>query len=195
MIDVTERLAWFKDTILPYQGALRSKLGRMVPEGCDLDDLVAEALARAYAVDGWQKVTGGRQYLFRIARNLLIDAARRNAVVSFDFVADLDSLQSDSSTERGITARDELRHLQRIIDTLPLQCRRVFILRRIRERSLGDIADELGLSVSTVEKHLAKAVMLVAQAIAKSEEWGFEPESGSSKREEPHRRGGRASLR
>ena len=193
--DVTERFKWFKDTVLPHQEVLRRKLRGMIPDGYDLDDLVAESLARAYAADGWSKITNSRQYLFRIARNLLIDAARRNSVVSFDFVADLESLQSDSSTERGLTARDELRRIQRIIDTLPSQCKRVFILRRIHDQSLGGIAGEMGLSVSTVEKHLAKAVMLIARAMAESEEWSFERELRSSKSTGENRRGSRASIR
>lgn len=194
MIDLDERLAWFKISILPHQGALRMRLKRMVSCASDLEDLVSETLARAFAADDWSRISNGKHYLFRIARNIMIDAARRNAVVSFDLVADIESLQTDCSTESTLSARDELRQVQRVIDNLPPQCRRVFVLRRVQELSLGEIAEEMGLSVSTVEKHLAKAVMLLARAIAEIEEWGFERERRSSELVDAGR-GSRSSLR
>lgn len=195
MNDLAERLSWFKSTILPHQGALRARLRRMLSADADLDDIVAETLARAYATDDWAKISNSKHYLFRIARNLLIDGARRNAVVSFDYVADIESLQADFSTESALSARDELRHVQRAIDGLPPQCRRVFVRRRINELSLGEIAEEMGLSVSTVEKHLAKAVMLLARAMAEIEECSFEREGQSSERQANAGRGSRVSLR
>jgi RNA polymerase sigma factor (sigma-70 family) len=172
--DLEERLIWFKTTILPHQGALRSRLRRIAPPNLDLDDLVSETLSRAWAAPDWRQVTSGRAYLFMIARNLLIDAARRNAIVYFDQVADFDTLRHDISPEAGLTARDELRRLETIIASLPEQARRVFVLRRVFEHSMIEIAEEMGLSVSTVEKHLAKAIMIVAKAIAKNEDWSVE---------------------
>ena len=173
MVDLAERITWFKARILPHEGALRVRMRRAAGTEADLDDLVSEALVRAYGADDWAGIADGRHYLFRIARNVLIDNARRNALVSFDSVADLDDSQADSRTETGISARDELRQVQRAIEAMPPQCRRVFVLRRVHERSIGEIAAEMELSVSTVEKHLGKAVLLLARAIAEIEEGVF----------------------
>lgn len=174
MTDLDERLDWFKTVILPHQGALRGRLRRMAPPGADLDDLVAEVLARAWAARDWSRITAGRAYLFMIARNMLIDAARRDAVVSFDQVADFDALRHDCQTETTLDARDELRRLDTIIAGLPEQARRVFTLRRVQGFSMGEIAEQMSLSVSTVEKHLANALMLVTRALAVTENWSVE---------------------
>ncbi len=174
MDDLVKRLEWFKAVILPQEAALRARLRRICPAGFDVDNLVAESLARAYAARDIDRVTAGRGYLFAIARNLMIDAARRDAIVSLDFVAELDTLRADDSLEASLSARAELRWLQTVIDTLPPQCRRVFLLRRVYDLSLAEIAADMALSVSTVEKHLAKAVMRVAKALAEREERGFE---------------------
>ncbi|MET0374661.1 MAG: sigma-70 family RNA polymerase sigma factor [Rhizorhabdus sp.] len=173
MVDLVGRSSWFKARILPHEGALRVRMRRAAGNETDLDDLVSEALARAYGAHDWADIADGRHYLFRIARNVLIDTARRNALISFDSVADLDDSQADSRTENGISARDELRQVQRAIEAMPPQCRRVFILRRVHERSIGEIAAEMELSVSTVEKHLGKAVQLLARAIAEIDEGVF----------------------
>ncbi|WP_347302570.1 sigma-70 family RNA polymerase sigma factor [Croceibacterium sp. TMG7-5b_MA50] len=170
---VRARLEWYKAAILPHEGALRARLRRVLPDGADVDDMVAEAMARAYAAGDIAESATGRAYLFRIARNLVIDAARRSKIVSFEMVADLELLGSDTTTLDRIEARDELRHLQAIIDTLPPQCRRAFVLRRVYDWSVGAIAEDMGLSVSTVDKHLARAALKVSQAIGQYEGNGF----------------------
>lgn len=166
MTDRHEKTAWFKAQILPHEAELRRRLQRLrIP---DVEDVVSETLARAYATENWRRVDRGRAFVFQILRNLLVDAARRDNIVSIDFVADLERLHLEDGRpgpEAVVTARDELRQLQRAIDTLPAQARRVFLLRRIEELSPGEIAVQMGLSVSTVEKHLAKAMLAVALAL------------------------------
>ncbi|MDX3909096.1 MAG: sigma-70 family RNA polymerase sigma factor [Sphingobium sp.] len=167
---VRAKLEWFKTTLLPHEAALRGRLRRILPPTQELEDTVAEVLARAYATENWEPVTAGRAYLFTIARNLVIDNARRNKIVSFETIADLELLQSDTGLEGQLHARDALRQVEIIVEALPIQCRRVFVLRRIHEKSMGEIAEEMGLSVSTVEKHLAKAIAMVMRAWSQREE-------------------------
>ena len=63
-------------------------------------------------------------------------------------------------------AHVELRQVQRAIETLPPPCRRVLVLHRIQQCPISEIAAEMELSVSAVEKHLGQAVALLARAIA-----------------------------
>jgi RNA polymerase sigma-70 factor (ECF subfamily) len=167
------RLNWFKAVILPHEAAVRARLRRLCPPGFDVDNLVAESLARAYCAKDIERITAGRGYLLAIARNLLLDAARRETIVSLEFVADFDLLRSDDSPEATLTARDELRRLLAAVETLPPQCRRVFLLRRVHGHSSREIAQEMALSVSTVEKHLAKSISLLAQALGDAGDLGL----------------------
>jgi RNA polymerase sigma factor (sigma-70 family) len=166
------RLSWFKSVILPHEAALRRRVRRLATPDMDVDDIVAEVLVRAYSVAGYERIDRGRNFLFTVARNLLTDLARRRAVVSFDMMADLESLavaDEAPSSESVVSARDELRRLQRIVDAMPPQCRKVFLMRRIDELPLADIAARLALSVSTVEKHLAKAMTLLTRGMEESD--------------------------
>ncbi|ETI59401.1 RNA polymerase sigma-70 factor [Sphingobium sp. C100] len=171
---VRAKLEWFKTVILPQEAALRGRLRRILPSTHELDDMVAEVMTRAYATENWENVTTGRAYLFTIARNLVIDTARRNKVVSFETIADLELLGGENNIEAQLHAREALRQVETIVESLPPQCRRVFILRRIHEKSMLEIAEEMSLSVSTVEKHLAKAIAIVMRAWAEREETDFE---------------------
>ncbi len=168
--ELRAKLDWFQAVILPHQTALRSRLSRILRSTQDLDDTVAEVLTRAWSTVDWARVDHGRAYLFNIARNLIIDEARRDKIVSFEQIADLELLQSHTSLEAQLHARDELRWLQDFLPQLPRQCRRVFHMRRVQEKSLREIAEEMSLSVSTVEKHLAKAVQLIMRARWQREE-------------------------
>lgn len=173
MSSIRAKLEWFKLTILPHEAALRARLRRIMPRRIDIDDLVAETMARAYATEDYGRITAGRAYIFQIARNLIIDEARRNRVVGFDQLVDADLLTDTVSTEAALEARDELRRLQTIIDTLPIQCRRAFILRRVFGKSGSEIAEEMGLAVSTVDKHIARATLKVMEALGEYEDFGF----------------------
>lgn len=170
---VRARLDWFKQSILPHEGALRSRLRRVMSRSHEVDDLVAECMTRAYAGGDMHRPQSGKAFLFQIARNLLIDEARREKIVSLELVAELDVLHADTSTEDALHARDELRHLQAILDTLPPQCRRAFILRRVHGKSVKEIAEEMQLSVFTVDKHLTRAAVKIMQAIGQFEGAGF----------------------
>ncbi|MFT3967625.1 MAG: sigma-70 family RNA polymerase sigma factor [Sphingobium sp.] len=130
-------------------------------------------MARAYAATDFERITAGRPYLFQITRNLIIDEVRRDKVVSFEALGDVDLITADVSAERRLQARDELRRLEAIIEALPIQCRRAFLLRRVHDKSVKEIAEEMGLSVSTVDKHIGRASVKVMQALGQFEDFDF----------------------
>ncbi len=181
MSDPTEKIRWFQEVILPCRGILRGRLRRILPDHVDLDDIVAEALARAFAVEDWQQIRSGLAFLHRTARNLLIDQARREAVVSFDYMADLEELGRGVNYEGMLNARDELRRLETLVKALPQQQRRAFLLRRVEGYSIADVAAEMGLSVSTVENHLSRALASITRGTMDSEDYGVErPATGQN---------------
>ena len=171
MNDRYEKLCWFKETVYPHQAILRQRIRRILNDSHEVDDVVAEALARTFAADNWRDIRNGLALMTRIARNILIDRQRREVIVSFDLMADIEDLQRSVSYEGMLTARDELRRLERVIEALPPQPKRAFILRRVQGNSLAEVADIMGLSVSTIEKHLTKALQAVTRALAEQEDY------------------------
>lgn len=165
-----DRYLWFKTVVLPHEPALYARLRHILRNRDDAADVAAEAMARAYATADYDRIVHGRAFLYRIAHNLLVDAARRARIVAIDSVANLDDIHVDHGVEAGLHARDALRRVQAIVDSLPPQCRRVFLMRRVQDLSTTAIADLLGLSVSTVEKHLTKALARIVQATRDSED-------------------------
>lgn len=51
--------------------------------------------------------------------------------------------------------------IKAIVDSLPDQCKKVFILSRVSELKNKEISDRLGISIKTVEKHISKALSIL----------------------------------
>jgi RNA polymerase sigma-70 factor (ECF subfamily) len=60
--------------------------------------------------------------------------------------------------EQQASGQEQMRLLLRVVNGLPPKCRDVFVLRMIEGLSQFEIAERLGISVSTVEKHLARGL-------------------------------------
>lgn len=58
-------------------------------------------------------------------------------------------------------SKDIINKINGLIDKLPPKCRSVFLLSRIQEMSYKEISCKLGISISTVEKHMSKALKYI----------------------------------
>jgi len=165
-----ERALWLSRHVLKHEPALRAWLGRRRIAGLEVDDIVQETYARLIAVDQVAGIGNVKTYMFQTAYSVLVSHVRRAKIVSFEAVADLEQLEStrDVSPEDQVIDRDELNRLARAIAVLPGKIRDVFVLRRINGLSQREVARELGLSESTVEKHMSRSIYLLMNLISNS---------------------------
>lgn len=71
-------------------------------------------------------------------------------------------LQSHFTDQESELIYKELQtEIHAIIDSLPEQCKKVFILSRKYELKNREIAERLGISLKTVEKHISKALSIL----------------------------------
>jgi RNA polymerase sigma factor (sigma-70 family) len=167
----TELDRWFVDEVLPLEPALVRLLRRHWRREDDVPDLRQEVYTRVFEGAGRDGVPSSTAaYVFRTARNLLIDCARRAKVVSFVLVAELDELpeapRSEWSPERVTAALVELQLLAGALGALPPKCREVVRLRRVEGLSQRDIAARLGIAEGTVEKHMTLGMRALAETLA-----------------------------
>ncbi|PRD52002.1 RNA polymerase sigma factor [Sphingobacterium gobiense] len=69
------------------------------------------------------------------------------------------------SMEEAIEAKHAMDKLGELLILLPEKCRQVFELSRFEEKSQAEISEELNISVSTVKKHMNKAISILRSAM------------------------------
>ncbi|MDG9882555.1 RNA polymerase sigma factor [Pseudomonas sp. GD04058] len=70
-------------------------------------------------------------------------------------VAELPEMEAQiPSQERQLDASQTLDRLVRAIESLPPRCQMVFVMHKLHELPQAEVAERLGISLKTVEKHL-----------------------------------------
>lgn len=150
---------WFVGIFTRYGRILRRYLRRYSLNEDAAADLAQEAFLRTYAASEKDAIEHPRAFLFQTARNLALNDIRNRKRAGTEAVADFDDLgvyDQYPSLESAHISREEFEVLCDAIEELPEQCQRVFVLRKIYQCSYKEISAELGIAVSTVEKHVAK---------------------------------------
>ncbi|RRN63913.1 RNA polymerase sigma factor [Caulobacter sp. 602-1] len=161
-----ERAQWIARHVLPHEPELRRMLTRRAPVGFEVDDIVQEIYARLAGLASVDHIHNPRSYIFRMASGIAMDFMRRLKVVPITNVEDVDAagaVDQEPSPEVVTVARDQLRRLARVFAALPPRVAEVFRLRRVQGLSQREVAARLGITESTVEKHMARGVYLIAQ--------------------------------
>lgn len=162
---------WFLAEVLPHAPAYRAKAAYLCGRD-NAEDLVQDAYARVLKTPDYRAIVTPRGFVLTIVHNLALERLRRANVVRIDAFASLDLLGvADPAPDAFAIAsgRSELQRLLDLIDALPAQCSRVLRMRKVEGMPPGDIADALCISVSTVEKHIAKGLALITRARRDSE--------------------------
>lgn len=136
-----------------------------------------EPEAEDIAQESWARVSTGiarggtfanlRGYLFRIARNLMIDHHRREALgvetwLPEEAIARIADPRPNA--EAQLITRSELRRMDAIIAAMPPRPRQVFRLSRFEGLSFAEIGRRLGVSRQTVHDHMTKALIAIQMA-------------------------------
>jgi RNA polymerase sigma-70 factor (ECF subfamily) len=129
------------------------------------DEVVQETFVRIW--NGKERIDGSQsfeQYLFRIAKNLIIDTFRKLTREKAFEVEIFERMQLFSNYTEEEVVYQELKQIsQKAIDLLPKQQRLVFILSRESGLSYAEIAGKLNISVNTVKVHMLNSLNFLRQ--------------------------------
>jgi RNA polymerase sigma factor (sigma-70 family) len=145
---------------LSLRGRLARAVTGIVPPD-DVEDIVQETYVRACTASLVSELRSPRSYMLKTARNLALDHVKRAEYRLAD------SLQNDDEGNHEAilaTAKDTLEQVCSDEDfvifcgavrSLPVQCRRAFVLKKVYGYSQREIAEEMKISEKTVEGHIA----------------------------------------
>lgn len=126
------------------------------------EDIVADVFCRFWDGRIFEKITiSYRAYLFKSARHSAYNYIKFQ--LSRNLSPDRIAPEPDTTTDPcEILQYDELYQLlDKTINSLPLQCKKVFVLSRMENKRYQEIASELGISVKAIEAHISKALRIL----------------------------------
>lgn len=133
--------------------------------GDDAEDVLHDLWQRVAAAPS-QPVAEPIAYLFRAAENLMRD--RRRSAVSrgrrqMEWHETSTTLEEEPLGERMLIARERVKQAEAVLAALGARADRVFRLYRLEGKGQAEIARDLGVSLSSVEKDLQKAYRALAE--------------------------------
>lgn len=156
-----------EDKIYSVYLKLRGKLARsvagIVPPR-DVEDIVQETYVRICQIRNVDEIESPKSFLYRTVRNLALDHRKRAENRLADMVEDIDSLFTDDShvawdhTFEQAASNEAFGLFCEAVRLLPMQCRRVFVLKKVYGYSQSEIAKEMNISENTVENHIATGI-------------------------------------
>jgi RNA polymerase sigma-70 factor (ECF subfamily) len=138
---------------------VRSALMRRGRSSHEADDLIQEAWVRLASYEKDHAVNRPEAFLMRTALNLSIDAHRvRCARGEEVLVEDVVLLDLTPSMEDVLLAKERTARVSICLSRLSEKTRDIFLSHRLDGMTYQQIAQRHGVSPSTVEKHVARAV-------------------------------------
>lgn len=131
---------------------------RIVEDSDEAEDIVQQCF-----VDVWELICGGQEidsfksYMYMVVRNRCLSFKNGATFQNVGIDECCDSI-SDTSEDEAVVLSERDARLWRVIDQLPQERRRIFLMSKRDGMKYSEIASALGLSVKTVENQMGKAL-------------------------------------
>jgi RNA polymerase sigma-70 factor (ECF subfamily) len=168
---MSDRRRRFEAQALPHLDAAYNLARRLTRPPLDADDIVQDAMLRAFRAFDTFRGDNMKPWLLSIVRNCHLTAVGRTgtkleAPLPSDAELDLRDhglIVDDPDPEALVIQTQQGRQLSAIIDQLPADFREVLVLREMEDMSYRDIAQVTGAPIGTVMSRLARARALLRQ--------------------------------
>jgi RNA polymerase sigma-70 factor (ECF subfamily) len=132
----------------------------------------AEEVVQASFINIWDRreelsiQTSVKSYLFRAVRNSCLNVIKHQRVKKEHETHELAKGEPvHEGASEGVTTSELERRITAAMKALPEQCRLVFQLSRFEELRYAEIAEQLNISVKTVENHMGKALRIMREQL------------------------------
>jgi RNA polymerase sigma-70 factor (ECF subfamily) len=157
---------WVACEIVPYESVVRQWLRRARAAPEDADEVIQEAYCSLMKLDSVDHIDRPDAYFFSICRNLHVRRIKRERIVPFTAIAEIEAIAIDSgpSPEQQAAYRSDYARIMAMLDRLPARCRDIVRLRKCEGWSQKEIATHFDITEKAVEKQVWLGVKAIRQA-------------------------------
>ncbi len=131
----------------------------------EADDIVQDAFQNILNAGNIDALTNPRAYLYKTAKNIALNRLRQKDCQNAIFVDIEDHELVGAPMDRQIMAEIDIRRIKRVLERLQEKDRTTFLMNRMEGKSYKDISEELGITVSSVEKRMMKVLTAIRRAM------------------------------
>ena len=154
------------DVVSREESRLRNFIRRRVADPRDVEDIVQDVFSELVEANRLlMPIDQVTSWLFRVARNRIIDLFRRKKPERFDEDGEERLLSPDAGPEDAYERSVLLDELEDALDELPKEQRDVFIAHEIDGKSFKEIAAETGVNVNTLLSRKRYAVLYLRERL------------------------------
>jgi len=158
--------------MIQYYKELLFFIKSRIPNKDYAQDIVQESYMKAIALQNSQEIINKRALLYKIAKNLMIDKARKNFNLQEVLYEENAYTAKTVEPEEVLLEQDRQKTLMRALQTLPQKRKEAFVLHVLEGYSRDEVSQMMGISIDAVEKHLSRASIELKEKI-KRKEGGF----------------------
>jgi RNA polymerase sigma-70 factor (ECF subfamily) len=155
---------------LEHEAAVRGVFGRYFRHFDDVDDLTQETFLRCFAAETKSHIREPKAFLLRVAKNIAFSELKKKARTTTDYLEDSslsDVLKDDRQAYADVhlDRKRKLAILTKVVAGLPEDCRQAFLMRKMEKLKYDQIALRLNVSLSTVHRMIARAILQCSAAL------------------------------
>lgn len=154
------------------ESAIKRFLRRFFSGSHDIEEVSQETFLKAFQAAKSREIEQPKAFLFGVARNVALKRLSKNSRAIIEFIEDSHpsgDIADEVGLEDALESRQRMLIFAEAVSTLPAQCQRVFIMKKVYGLSHKEISARLKISVSTVEKHVANGLFRCGEYMKKKE--------------------------
>jgi len=157
--DAGDVCRFFDQLVGKYDDELRRYLLKMLGNQEDAKEVAQEAYIKLYRLKNPKDIKYPKTLLFKVASNLAIDRMQQKCRIYEQNCHEFDQeVDYSANTEQQVASMEALQYIAQIVQEMPKKRRQVLVMKKFSELTTREISCQLGITRSTVEQHITKAL-------------------------------------
>ncbi len=140
---------------------LKHYVSRFFSSSHDVEDVLQDVFIRVVEAEQKNYIDMPKAFIYKVAKNLALNEKSKASQQLQSFIEpdELEKITAGIALEDLIEQEQRFEHFCSSVNKLPPQCKKVFIMKKVHGLANSEIAQQLNISVGTVDKHLAKGLI------------------------------------